>query len=98
MDEIAGQVRAKVAGVLFSPAVILGHIMAHEMGHRLLGADRHSRNGIMRAGWTRKDAQLASRGELLFTRTQGKRIRAQVLDRIRAEQERNSLAPDIASR
>ncbi len=98
VDEIAGQVGAEVAGVFFSPAVILGHIMAHEMGHLLLGADRHSRNGIMRANWTRKDAQLASTGELLFTRAQGKRTRAHVMERMRTAQERNSLAPDIASR
>ena len=98
VDEIAGQVGAEVAGVFFSPAVILGHIMAHEMGHLLLGAERHSRSGIMRANWTRKDAQLASRGELLFTRAQSKRIRAQVLERISVAQERNTLALDNASR
>ena len=86
VDEIAEQVGAEVARLFFSPAVILGHIMAHEMGHLLLGAERHSRNGIMSANWS-EDAKLASRGELLFTRTQGKRIRAHVLDRIRAEED-----------
>ena len=37
VDEIVGQVGAEVAGVFFSPAAMLGHIMAHEMGHLLLG-------------------------------------------------------------
>ncbi|PYV32761.1 MAG: hypothetical protein DMG22_12175 [Acidobacteria bacterium] len=33
-------------------AVLLGRAMAHEIGHLLLGANSHSRTGIMRASWS----------------------------------------------
>jgi hypothetical protein len=29
----------------------LGHVMAHEVGHLLLGAHSHSRTGLMSADW-----------------------------------------------
>ena len=57
------------------------------MGHVLLGPDRHSSKGIMRPKCRKKGVKLALRGELLLTRSEAKRIRTQVLKRIRAEQE-----------
>lgn len=36
---------------------LLGRVLAHEVGHLLLGVHGHSRNGIMRAVWT--DEELA---------------------------------------
>ena len=35
--------------------ILLGHVMAHELGHVLEGVDRHSQTGIMKAHWTRDD-------------------------------------------
>ena len=35
--------------------ILLGHVMAHELGHVLEGVDRHSPTGIMKAHWTRDD-------------------------------------------
>ena len=67
--------------------VMLGHVMAHEMGHLFLGHGSHSGKGIMRFPWHKRDLERASRGGLLFTRAQGKRIRAQVLERMRVEQD-----------
>jgi len=57
---------------------ILGYIIAHEIGHLLLGPDSHSPKGIMRANWDRKYLEEASRGQLLFTRDQARLIRAEV--------------------
>ncbi len=85
--EIADRVGADAGGLL------LGHLIAHEVGHLLLGPGRHSSKGIMRPQWSRKDAKVASSGELLFTRAQGRRIRAQVLKRIRAEQNHQPSRP-----
>ena len=48
-------------------AVILGHVMAHEIGHLLLGTNSHSALGLMKAHWGGRDLQSAGRGELLFT-------------------------------
>lgn len=45
---------------------ILGHAMAHELGHLLLGA-RHSHQGIMKARWTLWDLGLARCGKLRFS-------------------------------
>jgi hypothetical protein len=33
----------------------LGHALAYEVGHLLLGADRHSRTGLMSANWHPRD-------------------------------------------
>jgi hypothetical protein len=43
--------------------VILGHILAHEIGHILLGTDVHAATGLMKPGWTNLDigAMLASK-------------------------------------
>ncbi len=75
----------------FSRAVILGHMIAHEIGHLLLGPQSHSLAGIMRAPWRRTDLDRAARGQLLFTAKQAERIRADVLARI-GQQETLQLA------
>ena len=57
-----------------SPSVILGHVMAHELGHLLLGTNSHSPSGLMRAHWTPEDLANAAKGNLLFSREQALRI------------------------
>lgn len=54
---------------------LLGHVMAHEIAHLLLGLNSHSRFGIMRAQWQEEDLLKASKGELLFTRQESQRMR-----------------------
>lgn len=61
--------------------VTLGHAMAHEIGHLLLGANRHYPQGIMSPDWSPADLKLATWGMLLFTREQAERIRAEVVAR-----------------
>jgi hypothetical protein len=63
---------------------VLGHIMAHEIGHLLLGPGSHSSEGIMQFPWTKKEVGLADKGWLRFTQHQAERIRAEVRIRIRA--------------
>jgi hypothetical protein len=48
-------------------AIILGHAMAHELGHLLLGSSSHYRDGLMRAHWEPGDLAQAARGRLLFS-------------------------------
>ncbi len=62
-------------------AQILGHAIAHEVGHLLLGPAEHSAQGIMRGNWDRKCLQEARRGQLLFTRDQAELIRIEVQTR-----------------
>lgn len=56
---------------------VLGHVIAHEMGHLLL-REGHTAFGLMRATWTSKDLHAMQQGRLGFTPEQGARIRAEV--------------------
>ena len=57
---------------------ILGHGMAHEIGHVLLRQASHSPKGLMRANWDRNDMQNVATGKLLFTAGEAERVRAEV--------------------
>jgi hypothetical protein len=62
---------------------ILGHAIAHELGHVLLNIETHSETGIMRGDWNTKDLQDASSGLLIFTSQQAEVIRAEIARRVR---------------
>ena len=47
--------------------VLLGHVMAHEIGHMLQGIDRHSADGVMKARWTSADYNAMRAKPLEFT-------------------------------
>jgi hypothetical protein len=56
---------------------VLGAAVAHEIGHLYLGTNdqAHSRTGVMCGVWSWREFELASIGELNFSREQAKRIR-----------------------
>ncbi len=56
-------------------ALMLGHAIAHEIGHVTLASDAHAPNGIMRAHWGKAELDQASSGHLGFTSQQGTEIR-----------------------
>ena len=62
----------------FDDVVVLGHAMAHEIGHLLLPYG-HSATGLMRAKWADADLRRALHGQLNFTATQAESIRARLL-------------------
>ena len=63
-----------------SPDLILGHVMAHEIGHTLLGPNAHDLYGIMQASLPLTDI-----GRMLyFTSVQSRRLRTELLARKRA--------------
>ena len=72
------------SGAEISAYQLLGHAMAHEIGHLLLGPNSHSRNGIMRAQWNRDDLRVIARASLRFTPEQTERLRAAYLGRIQS--------------
>ena len=51
---------AKLLGL--DSGLLLGHVIAHEMGHVLLPYDFHSEAGLMRAGWDKSQAANAVMG------------------------------------
>jgi hypothetical protein len=68
-------------------AVILGHLIAHELGHLLLGEAEHPAGaGIMHTPWQTKELDQIKRGVMYFLPGQTERIRAQVLARTISEQ------------
>jgi hypothetical protein len=48
-------------------AKVLGHVIAHEMGHLLLGHNRHALSGIMRDQWKQPEINLLEARRLTFT-------------------------------
>ncbi len=54
--------------------VILGHVMAHEIGHVLLHSTEHSANGLMQAQLGPASWRLASAGLLAFRRQEAQRM------------------------
>jgi hypothetical protein len=59
-------------------AVLLGHVIAHEMGHLLMGSAEHSDWGLMTLGWDLRKVRLGCTGRLRFSPEQAARIRAVV--------------------
>lgn len=55
---------------------MLGHVIAHEIGHLLMPANAHSPTGVMQPYWDRALVRDASQGTLTFTAAQAARIRA----------------------
>ena len=67
-------------------SVTLGHVMAHELGHVLLGSGSHSRGGIMHVPWRAKDLRAAAVSQLFFSAREAKRMRKQVRARMQASE------------
>jgi hypothetical protein len=60
---------------------VLGHVIAHEVGHLLLNQQVHSPHGIMRGEWSFVDFRDMTSGMLLFTPEQAEYLRADVRSR-----------------
>jgi len=65
----------------YPEAVLLGHAIAHELGHLLLNSSTHARYGLMAARWRDAELDRAAVGLLLFSPAEASCIRAEVLRR-----------------
>ena len=61
-----------------SPSVILGYVMAHELGHMVLGRRSHSPSGIMMEIILKDALAQAEQGLLMFTPQQATKMRARL--------------------
>jgi hypothetical protein len=57
---------------------LLGCVLAHEIGHLLLGEHSHSRNGLMQAQWQFEQLRKIARGNLLFDSKEAAQLRTRV--------------------
>jgi len=73
---------AKYDQAEFEAPIVLGCAIAHEIGHLLLGPNRHSVSGIMRARWDRRDIREELQGAMLFTPQQARLMQAEMQRRI----------------
>ena len=55
--------------------LLLGHLMAHEVGHLLLGNRNHSAGGIMHDPWTKTELDYLRQGALKFHPGDAEQIR-----------------------
>lgn len=61
---------------------ILGSVMAHEIGHLMLGSHSHAISGIMRAQWNRHELQHIAMGTLLFLPEEERQMKARYSSRL----------------
>jgi hypothetical protein len=59
-------------------AVLLGAVMAHELGHLLLGSHSHTPTGIMKANWDDEALRLVAAGMASFNTEQAAQMRATI--------------------
>ena len=64
-----------------SAGQVLGHAIAHEIGHHLLGDNSHAPRGIMVPKWSNQHLRRISKGDLLFTQQEVTRIQDEVKHR-----------------
>lgn len=57
---------------------VLGHVMAHEVGHLLLGSNSHSSVGIMSPKWHREELLRVGMGTLFFSPEQARTMRQNI--------------------
>lgn len=73
-----GRLAASSAAGLLREEELLGYVIAHELGHLLLGPNSHSPAGVMCARWSPDQLRLAARASLFFSPQQGATIRSRL--------------------
>ena len=66
-------------------AIVLGHVIVHEIAHALLPVAGHGPSGIMRATWRSADLVDAVQGQLRFSRDEAAAIRERLRASLAAE-------------
>ena len=65
-------------GLGLSEGDMLGFVIAHELGHLLLGSNSHSTTGVMQAHWSATTLHEAAHNSLFFTSHQAATLRARL--------------------
>jgi hypothetical protein len=75
--------------------IILGRIIAHEIGHLLLGPNSHAVGGVMQERWGRRQVDQALMGWMLFLPEQSQVMRAKI--QMRMKQQRDEFVSGLPS-
>ena len=62
--------------------ILLGHVIAHEIGHLLLASNKHNRRGLMQPHWNARVTEQAITHRLHFQPSESRIIRKQILRRL----------------
>jgi hypothetical protein len=65
------------------PGTLLGHVIAHEIGHLLMGTSTHSPIGLMRERWSDDEVRRRNPIDWRLTRSDAKNARFGLLERSR---------------
>ena len=76
----------------FSRPRVLGHVIAHELGHLLLEGENHSTGGIMSARVLSTDCERPGVMLLTFSNSQGQRMRRFIVERDKPKALRGDLS------
>jgi hypothetical protein len=71
------RVRGLAGGNNAPSQILLGRVMAHEIGHLLLGAN-HARTGIMQGAWSSRQLDMEAAHGMLFTREQSRAMKTRL--------------------
>lgn len=61
-------------------STIFAYVIAHELGHLLLGP-QHSPQGVMEASWGRREVEMMTRHELRFSQAERERVQSTLVAR-----------------
>jgi hypothetical protein len=75
------RIEERASKALTDPSILLGHVLAHELGHLLLGHHAHSTRGIMNGEWGYSETQRLRLGLLAFTKDEASSIRLNIAGR-----------------
>jgi len=74
LDELSDRLRPMME-TLSRPEVLIGHVLAHEIGHKLLRTDSHSPTGLMKAHWSNVETEQMTFQPMTFTPADAAQIR-----------------------
>lgn len=74
---------------------LLGYVIAHEVGHLLLGTDSHSHQGIMQGRWEDPQLREAGKGNLQFTPSQAGLMREHLAGEEKKKESRRSTGNQV---
>lgn len=74
--------RRKAERALASRSAVLGHAVAHEVAHLLIGKAEHSPRGLMQAVWSRSELLRATASTMELTRAEARAIQANLAVRL----------------